>query len=347
MFGWHAEILRRLGLRGIYIPCVVEAEVGMSSVMGLLVRHAYALLFGWVLIEQAGIPIPSVPVMLAAGTMSAAHKLHIAYALPLVLLACLISDSMWYMLGRRYGTRVLNLLCRFSLEAATCVERTQGTMGKRGAVTLLFAKFVPGLSTMATPIAGQARIPYWKFLLYDMAGTVIWAGAWLFAGRFFGDIAKRSSEFFSALEHFAVGLVVLMVVAVIVFRIVKKRQFVNELRGLRLEPGQLMAMIDDARREDKPLPYIVDLRHPLDILPDPRALPGAVWIGPQELKVRHSVIPRDRDIVLYCTCPSEETSAKMALELRKMGILRVRPLRGGLQGWKDAGYPLEAIAMVS
>ncbi len=318
----------------------------MSSVMNLLVRHAYALLFGWVLIEQAGIPVPSVPLMLAAGTMSAAHKLHIAYALPLVLLACLISDSMWYMLGRRYGTRVLNLLCRFTLEAATCVEKTQGTMGKRGAVTLLFAKFVPGLSTMATPIAGQAKIPYWKFLLYDTAGTVIWAGAWLFAGRFFGDLAKRSSEFFNTLEHFAAGLVVLMVVSVIVFRIVKKRQFLNELRGLRLEPGQLMAMIDDARREDTPLPYIVDLRHPLDILPDPRALPGAVWIGPQDLKQRHSAIPRDRDIVLYCTCPSEETSAKMALELRKMGIRRVRPLRGGLQGWKDAGYPLEAIVMV-
>ena len=315
----------------------------MSSVMGLLVRHAYLLLFGWVLIEQGGIPVPSVPLMLAAGTMSAAGKIHIAAALIAVLAACLISDSMWYFLGRKYGSKVLNLLCRFSLEAATCVEKTQGTVGRRGAVTLLFAKFVPGLSTMATPIAGQAKMPYLKFLIYDTAGSLIWAGAWLFAGRFFGDIAKRSSEFFTALGHGAVGLVVLMVVAVLIFRIVKKRQFVVSLRGLRLEPGQLMAMIEDARREDRPLPYIVDLRHPLDILPDPRALPGAVWIGPHELKARNSVIPRDRDIVLYCTCPSEETSAKVALELRSMGILRVRPLRGGLQGWKDAGYPLEAI----
>jgi membrane protein DedA with SNARE-associated domain/rhodanese-related sulfurtransferase len=315
----------------------------MSSVMGLLVRHAYMLLFGWVLIEQGGIPVPSVPLMLAAGTMSAAGKLHIVGALLAVLVACLISDSMWYFLGRRYGSKVLNLLCRFSLEAATCVEKTQGTVGRRGAVTLLFAKFVPGLSTMATPIAGQAKMPYWKFLIYDTAGSLVWAAAWLFAGRFFGDIAKRSQEFFTALEHGAVGVVVLMVVSVLIFRIVKKRQFVVSLRGSRLEPGQLMAMIEDARREDRPLPYIVDLRHPLDILPDPRALPGAVWIGPHELKARNSVIPRDRDIVLYCTCPSEETSAKVALELRSMGILRVRPLRGGLQGWKDAGYPLEAI----
>ncbi len=318
----------------------------MSSVMGLLVQHAYLVLFGWVLMEQAGIPAPSVPLMLAAGTMSAAHKLTLAYAFPAILLACIISDSMWFFLGRRHGTKVMNLLCRFSFEAATCVEKTQRTVGSRGPITLLFAKFVPGLSTMAAPIAGQARIPYWRFLLYDTAGTLMWAGAWLFAGRFFGDIAKRSNEFFGLLTHFAFGLVFLMVIGVLIFRIVKRRQFLGELRGLRLEPEQLMAMMEDARLADLPLPYIVDLRHPLDILPDPRALPGAVHIGPEDLKERNAIIPRDRDVVLYCTCPSEETSAKIALELRKMGVLRVRPLRGGLQGWKDAGYPLEAIALV-
>jgi len=318
----------------------------MSSMMFLLLRHTYSVLFGWVLIEQAGLPIPSIPLMLAAGTMSAAHKLHVAYALPIVMLACLISDSMWYFLGKRYGSKVLDLLCRFSLEAATCVSRTQGTVTKRGAFTLLFAKFVPGLSTMAAPIVGQAKIPYPTFVLYDMAGTLIWASAWLFAGRFFGDVAKRSTDFFAALGHFAGLLVVLMVIAVLVYRVVKRRQFVSELRGLRLEPTQLFAMIDDAKREGKDPPFIVDLRHPLDLLPDPRVLPGALRIGPDQLKERSTMIPRDRDIVLYCTCPSEETSAKVAMELRRMGVRRVRPLRGGLQGWKDAGFPLELIELV-
>ncbi len=318
----------------------------MTSVMSLLVHHAYALLFGWVLIEQGGLPIPSVPLMLAAGTMSAAHKIHVAYALPVVMLACLISDSAWYFLGQRYGSKVLNLLCRFSFEAATCVSKTQGSVTRRGAVTLLFAKFVPGLSTMAAPIVGQAEVPYSTFVVYDMAGTLIWASAWLFAGRFFGDIAKRSSDFFSTLSHFAVLLVLLMVVTWQVYRLVKRRQFLTDLRGLRLEPAQLLAMIDDARRAGTELPFIVDLRHPLDVLPDPRVLPGAMRIGPDDLKQQSSMIPRDRDIVLYCTCPSEETSAKIALELRRMGIHRVRPLRGGLQGWKDAGYPLELIELL-
>jgi len=318
----------------------------MSTVLLLFVRHAYAVMFGWVLFEQAGFPVPSVPLMLAAGTMSAAHKVHLAVLLPLVLLACILSDSAWYWLGKRYGTRVLNVLCKFSLEASTCLHRTQGSIARRGAFTLLFAKFVPGLSTMAPPIAGQAGVPYSEFFIYDMLGSLFWAASWLFAGRFFGDVARKSSAFFATLVHFAGALVLLMIVGVLAYRYIQRRRFLRELRGLRLEPAQLLAMIDDARREGRQLPFIIDLRHPLDVLTDPLVLPGALRMGPDELKQRREMIPHDRDVVLYCTCPSEETSAKVALELRRMGVRRVRPLRGGLQGWKDAGYPLETVLAV-
>lgn len=319
----------------------------MPFLLRAFVHHAYAILFGWVLMEQAGVPVPSVPVLLAAGTMSAAHKVHLALALPLVLLACLVSDSAWYLLGRRYGTRIVNLLCKMSLEAASCVTRTQGSLARRGGTTLLFAKFVPGLSTMAAPLAGQSGLSYRSFLLYDLAGAVAWSGTWLLGGRFFGDLAERSNHFFGMLAHFAGALVLLMIVGVLVFRYVRRVQFKRELRGLRLEPAQLLAMIHDAEREGLPPPFIVDLRHPLDVLADPLTLPYALRIGPDELKQRHAIIPRDRDIVLYCTCPSEETSAKVALELRRLGVRRVRPLRGGLQGWRDAGYALEPAKVVT
>ena len=319
----------------------------MAWVFRVFALHAYAVLFGWVLIEQGGLPVPSVPLLLAAGGMSAAHKLHVAYALPIILLACLLSDSAWYWLGRSYGSRVLELLCRFSLEAATCVTRTQGMVSRRGAFTLLFAKFVPGLGTMAAPITGQAGVPYLRFAAYDLAGSLIWAGAWLFAGRFLGDLARQSHTVFHWLEQLAGVLVLLGIAGVLLYRLLKRQQFRSELRGLRLEPGQLLSMIDDARREGLEPPFIVDLRHPLDVLTDPFTLPGALRIGPEDLKSRHSIIPRDRDIVLYCTCPSEETSAKVALELRRMGVRRVRPLRGGLGGWKDAGYPLENVAFAA
>jgi len=321
-------------------------EVAMGTFRIVLLHHAYTLLFGWVLVEQAGAPIPSIPLMLAAGTLSTAHKLSLVLALATILVASLIADSAWYWLGRRYGRKILDFLCRFSLESSTCVVKTQGTMSRRGAVTLLFAKFVPGLSTMAPPIAGQARIPFPTFLLYDGLGTLLWGAAWLLAGRFFGDIAEKSTRFYSGLGHFAVLLVVAAVIAVIVWRVVKLRQFRSQLIQLRLEPEQLHSMICVAKDEGAEMPFIVDLRHPLDVLAEPLVLPGALRIGPDDLKKRSDSIPRDRDVVLYCTCPSEETSAKVAMELRRLGVLRVRPLRGGLKGWKDAGYPLDTVVSV-
>lgn len=315
----------------------------MGLVKMLFLRHAYAVMFGWVLVEQGGLPIPSVPLMLAAGTMSAAHKVHVALMIPLILLACLMADSMWWWLGRRFGSRVLDLLCRMSLDASTCVNRAQGSIARRGGLTLLFAKFVPGVNTIAAPIAGQAGMTYLDFAVYDIVGTLAWSSAWLFAGRFFGDVASRSRQFFEALTRFAVGLVVLMVVGIIVYRYVQRRRFMAELRGLRLEPEQLLAMMDEARARNAEPPFIIDLRHPLDVLTAPEVLPGALRIGPEELKLHREEIPLDREVVLYCTCPSEETSAKVAMELRRLGVSRVRPLRGGFQGWKDAGYPLESV----
>jgi membrane protein DedA with SNARE-associated domain/rhodanese-related sulfurtransferase len=312
----------------------------MPIAITFFVDHAYAILFGWVLVEQLGIPIPSIPLLLTAGTLSATHRISAPMALAVVLGACILSDTTWYLLGRRYGGRVLRLLCKLSLEAGTCVAKTESYFTRRGPVTLLFAKFVPGLSTVAAPIAGQTGMSYPRFLFWDLSGSLVWSLSMILAGRFFGDVAQRSQAFFHLLSHFAALVFLLMVVGFLVYRVVKQRRFLSSVRELRLEPAQLKALIDLAAAEGTPEPYIVDLRHPLDYLPDPRVLPGAVRIGPSELTRRADSIPRDRDIILYCTCPSEETSAKVALQLHRLGITRVRPLRGGFDGWKIAGYPL-------
>jgi len=307
----------------------------MPIAIEFFVGHAYAILFLWVLVEQLGIPVPSIPLMLTAGTLSATHRVSFSNCLLAVVAACLISDSIWYSLGRRYGGRVIRLLCKMSMESTTCVAKTERYFTRRGAETLLFAKFVPGLSTVSAPIAGQTGMPYSRFLFYDLSGTLIWSLSFLYAGRGFGDLAKRSQGFFALLSHFAVLVFILMVAGFFIWRVVKQRRFLAQVRELRLEPAELKAMLDCI-----PPPYIVDLRHPLDYLPDPRVLPGAIRIGPAEIAHRADLIPRDRDIILYCTCPSEETSAKVALQLHRLGITRVRPLRGGFDGWKQAGYPL-------
>lgn len=312
----------------------------MPIALAFFVHYAYAILFLWVLIEQLGFPIPSIPVLLTAGTLTASQRVNGPLALLAVLLACLLADSMWYAMGRRYGNAVLKLLCRLSFEANTCVSRTEGYFHRRGAQTLLFAKFIPGLSTVAAPIAGQTGMPYARFLLYDLAGSAIWALAYLLAGRFFGDLALRSERLFSVLGRFAVVIFILMVVGLMLWRVWKQRRFLLSVREMRLEPAELLDLIETAERQDNIPPFIVDLRHPLDYLPDPRVLPGALRVSPAELTSHQGSIPRDRDVVLYCTCPSEETSAKVALQLHALGINRVRPLRGGFEGWRDAGYPL-------
>ena len=312
----------------------------MPIAVEFFVAHAYAILFCWVLVEQLGVPVPSIPLLLTAGTLSATHRLSATEALMMVAFACIIADSTWYLLGRRFGNRVLGLLCRFSMEASTCVARTESYFSRRGPLTLLFAKFVPGLSTVAAPIAGQTRMAYPRFLAYDFGGTLIWSVSFVLAGRFFGDIAKRSQSFFGLLSHFAAAVFVLMVLGLFLWRVIKNRRFLASVRSLRLEPEELKAMLDAATEAGCTAPYIVDLRHPLDYLPDPRVLPGAVRIGPADLARHAAQIPRDRDVILYCTCPSEETSARVAMQLHKLGVTRVRPLRGGFDGWKEAGYPL-------
>jgi membrane protein DedA with SNARE-associated domain/rhodanese-related sulfurtransferase len=312
----------------------------MSIALEFFVHYAYVILFLWILVEMIGVPIPSVPVLLTAGTLAATHRISGAGALIAVLAACLIGDSFWYWLGRRYGNAVLHLLCRLSFESSTCVAKTERYFEKRGAVTLLFAKFVPGLSTVSAPIAGQTGMPYPRFFIYDLAGSAVWALAYLLAGFFFGDLAQKSQAFFTVLGHFAVVIFIAMVLGLMGWKFWNQRQFLLKVREHRLEAIDLLHMIETAELQGNIPPFIVDLRHPLDYLPDPRVLPGSVRVSPTELTTHHNAIPRDRDVILYCTCPSEQTSAKVALQLHRLGISRVRPLRGGFEGWRNAGYPL-------
>ncbi|MBS1814570.1 MAG: VTT domain-containing protein [Acidobacteria bacterium] len=312
----------------------------MPIALEFFVHYAYGILFLWVLVEQLGVPVPSVPMLITAGTLTATHRIHAVPVMGAILLACAIADSMWYFAGVRYGGRVVRLICRLSLEASTCVRKTEGYFSRNGGWTLLFAKFVPGLSALAPPIAGQAGMSYPRFLLLDLFGSLIWASAFVFGGRFFGDIAQKSQWFFHALVHYGFVLFALLVVGIILYRMWRQRAFLRSVMEMRISNTELMQMITDAEKNHTLAPFIVDLRHPLDYLPDPRVLPGAVRIGPKEISKQADVLPRDRDIVLYCTCPSEETSAATAKQLHKLGIYRVRPLKGGFEAWRDAGLPL-------
>ncbi len=310
----------------------------MPLAVQFFLHYGYIVLFLWVAAEQLGMPIPSVPLLLTAGTLTTTRQFSLTLVLLSVVAACLFSDSAWYFLGKRFGGPMVRLVCKLSFESATCVRRTENFFQRHGARSLLMAKFIPGLSTVAAPIAGQTGMPYLTFLQFDLGGALLWSLCFTLLGRFFGDVLKRHPGALAQAGHFAGAVFVLVLVGYLVFRVWKQQSFLKKVRGAKIEPEELKQMLDAGKDV-----YIIDLRHPLDYLPDPRKLPGAVMLSPDALMRNHEEIPRDQDVVLYCTCPSDATSAKTALRLRRLGIYRVRPLRGGYDAWKQLGYPLEAM----
>jgi membrane protein DedA with SNARE-associated domain/rhodanese-related sulfurtransferase len=313
----------------------------MEFPIHILLAYGYILLFGWILVEQLGIPLPATPILLAAGALSAQHELSFSLAFLSGLAAALIADSSWFMIGRRYGHQVLRILCKLSLEPTICVRRTQNSFGQRRAVTLMIAKFVPGLATLAPPVAGQNGMGYWSFLLFDAIGASAWLAVLLVSGRFFGDLLRRDPSLLNWVGRFSGALLVLAILGFFVARVIRRRMVIKKLVAARLEPEELKSQLDAGEQV-----FIVDLRHPLELLTDPFTLPGALHFSPETLTERHGEIPRDRDIVLFCSCPSEATAAKTAMTLHKLGIERVRPLRGGYDEWKRLGFPVDPVVPV-
>jgi membrane protein DedA with SNARE-associated domain/rhodanese-related sulfurtransferase len=306
----------------------------------ILLTYGYLLLFAWVLVEQLGVPLPATPVLLAAGALSAEGQLSLPLALLAGLTASLVADTSWFLIGRKHGHRVLRLLCRLSMEPTICVRRTRDSFGRRRAVTLMIAKFVPGLATLAPPVAGENGMSLRRFLFFDGIGATAWVGALLFAGRLFGDALKRDPSLLNWVGRFSGALLLLGIMAFLAMRMIRRRMLLKDLAAARLEPEELKKQLDAGEAV-----YIVDLRHPLELLPDPFTLPGALHLSPDSLAARHHEIPRDRDIVLFCTCPSEATAAKTAMTLHKLGIERVRPLRGGFDEWRRLGFPVDAVQL--
>lgn len=308
----------------------------------ILLTYGYLLLFGWVLVEQMGIPLPATPVLLAAGGLSADHRVSFSVALIAGLAACLMADTSWFLIGRRYGHHVLRILCKLSMEPTICVRRTQDSFGRNRSVMLMFAKFVPGLATLAAPVAGENGMSLPRFLFFDGIGAVLWLTALLTAGRLFGDAIRRDPNLLDWVGRFSGVILLLAILGWFCARLYRRRSVLKRLVQSRLEPEELKAQLDAGEQV-----YIVDLRHPLELLAEPFTLPSAMHFSPDALAARHGEIPRDRDVVLFCTCPSEATAAKTAMTLHRLGIERVRPLRGGYDEWKRLGFPLDAVAPVN
>jgi membrane protein DedA with SNARE-associated domain/rhodanese-related sulfurtransferase len=309
----------------------------MNEALDSLARHGSLILFFAVFVDQIGLPLPSVPFLLAAGALAGAGRLNWAVIVAVAGLGSLIADTIWFFMGRIQGIRVLKLLCRISLEPDTCVRRTEDIFSRFGMKGVVVGKFIPGLSTVMPPLAGIFKIRLPRFLAYDGFASLLYAGTYVLLGVAFSNQLQPLLDALGQLGFRAVLLVLGVLAIYIGLKYLQRQRVIRELRIARIT-------VDDLRKmqEANEGVFIVDLRSELAVKEDPDLILGAIHLSPKDVASRHLEIPRDRDIVLYCSCPNEETSARAALLLRKRGIRRVRPLLGGLDAWRERNYPVSS-----
>jgi membrane protein DedA with SNARE-associated domain/rhodanese-related sulfurtransferase len=300
-----------------------------------IIRHGYLWLFLLALLERIGLPLLLTPVMVAAGAVAGLGDMSLTAIIFLTVIASELGDWVWYELGRSRGASVLRILCKISLEPDSCVRKSENAFALHTTAALIYSKFLPGVGHLSSPIAGLSGMSRRRFLVVNAIGSLIWAACFALIGY----IPARKLPIGIVLAAAAGWLLLILLgalVANVIWKYVQRQRFIRSLRVSRMNVEELKAALDRGER-----PFIVDLRHALEFVVDPRTVPTAVRISPDELPARNAEIPRDREIVLYCTCPSEATSAKVAMDLKKIGITRVRPLAGGLQAWQDQGYPMD------
>jgi membrane protein DedA with SNARE-associated domain len=268
----------------------------MTGVFGFLVHHGLAVIFVVVFFEQLGVPLPAGPLLLAAGALVGRGGLDLASVLGLSVLASLLAELVGYEAGRIKGASILHLLCRISLEPDSCVRGTEDAFARHGARTLLVAKFIPGLGTVAPPLAGIFAMRRTRFLLYGGAGAFLWTGAFVLLGYFFRDQLEELAQHARALGGRLAFVLGGAFAAWLGWKYFQRQRFLRDLRVARISPEELQRKLEAGEAV-----VVVDLRGTLDFEADPRTIPGALRVSAEELAERHDLIPRDREIVLYCT----------------------------------------------
>ena len=268
----------------------------MAETLQFLIKHGYVVLFTSVLAQQLGLPLPSTPFIVAAGALAHSGQLSFTAALFIACSAAILADLVWFEIGRRRGARVLQFLCRISLEPDYCVRRTENSFARHGAQTLVVGKLIPGVSVLATPMAGVYGFSRSRFLLFDGLGILLWIGAFESLGYLFSDQLEDVVGYASRFGGLLVVLLAAGLVGYVAWKYVQRRRFLHSLRVARITPEQLKAELDTGADL-----VIVDLRHELDDQAEPRMLPGALRLPAEKLEQRGVELPRGKTLVLYCS----------------------------------------------
>ena len=308
----------------------------MQELIDLVARYGLALVFLNVLAEQVGLPIPAVPTLIVAGAAAATGKLSGAAVFGVAVLACYIGDGLWFAGGRIYGRSVLRLLCRVSLSPDSCVRQSEYHFERWGKAVLIVSKFVPGLSAVTPPLAGAMRMGWPSFIVLNGIGIVLWAAIPIGAGMLFSGQIERAVEVLERYGLFTIELLGAALALYIAFKWWERQRFYRALRLARITVDELRKLIDGGKQ-----PVVVDVRSDVARKADRRWIPGAIPMDSDVVDARLMELPKDRDVIFYCTCPNEASAAQVAKRLIELGYTRVRPLAGGLDAWAAAGYQVD------
>lgn len=268
----------------------------MSGLMDLIATYGLGLVFANVLAEQLGLPIPALPTLIVAGALAADGKFSAGLTLLAAVGASVIADLLWYELGRRQGGRILKTLCRISLSPDTCVRQTETYFERWGLPSLLFAKFIPGFSTVAPPMAGAIRSNRAAFVLFDAGGALLWAGTGVASGALFHRAIDRVLDQLASVGSWGLVLVGAGLAAFIAAKWLRRRRFFEALRAARISVEELRTLMDGGKN-----PVVLDVRSNAALKADPRRVPGAEMFAISEVDEKVASLPRDREIILYCT----------------------------------------------
>jgi membrane protein DedA with SNARE-associated domain/rhodanese-related sulfurtransferase len=301
-----------------------------------MTRHGYVLTFCVLLAEAAGLPVPAAIALLVAGAAVAGHTLWGPGILLAAMLALLAGDVAQFWLGRYTGWALLGFLCRLSMNPETCILRSAESFYKRGKVTLVIAKFIPGVNTMAAPLAGSMKMRFSQFLGFDFAGSLLYVTTYLAVGYLSRDVLGATLSGVHAAGRAMEALVVVALIAYSIYRAMQYRKYDVVPRVQAQELAERLASQEKGKMQ------IVDVRSHGYYNIGAERIQGSIRIEPNNLDEEVKNLSKDKDIYLYCTCARDATSARVAHLLREKGF-NTFVIVGGLTAWRKAGHPLESV----
>ena len=299
----------------------------MDMLLDLIANYGLLVVFVTVFLDQGGLPVPAYPPLIATAALAAGNGESMFPILAVATLAAVLADLLWFIGGRRFGVRLLRLMCRLSLSPDSCVLMTRDVYSRWGAPSLIGAKFVPGFAAVATTLAGENRTPLPRFVLFDGMGALLWAGVAIALGAIFHEAVSDVLARLEDLGRYGLPLVFGAIAAFIAYKWWQRQRFLRELKMARITVSELYQLLSGGVT-----PLILDVRSA-----EQRAggwIPGAMFVA----SLAEAQLDPHDEVIVYCDCPNEASAALLARELKKRGFGRVRPLAGGFSAWQAHGY---------